>query len=130
MVIDFKKIGIVFFVLIIIQTALWFYFDSKIKTANAQLVKKQETLSTLKKLEEKWSLENQKSELNRVYDFLTAFDIKYKIKRQNSKKIIKMRLETKNVDKVTSFLLNRNIDFKKLNIKKIDKYHIELSVEI
>jgi len=130
MVIDLKKIGIVFFILILTQTSLWFYFDSKIKTTNTELTNKKEILSNLNILEEKWSLKHQKSELNRVYEFLDAFNIKYEKKEQNKNKIIKMSLETKNVDKVASFLLNRDINFKKLNIKKIDKYNIELLVEI
>ncbi|WP_373035035.1 hypothetical protein [Sulfurimonas sp.] len=130
MVIDLKKISIVFFLLIVAQTTLWFYFNSKIKTSNTELTEKKEILSSLSVLEEKWSLKHQEDELNRVYEFLAAFDIKYETKEQNKKKIIKMNLETKNVDKVTSFLLNKNIDFKKLNIKKIDKYNIELLVEI
>jgi len=130
MVIDFKKIGIVFFILVVLQTTLWFYFNSKIKTTNAQLTEKKEILSHLGVLEDKWSLKHQEAELKRVYEFLTAFDIKYATKVQNKKKIITMHLGTKNVDKVTSFLLNKNINFKKLNIKKIDQYNIELLVEI
>lgn len=130
MVIDLKKIGIVFFVLIVAQVSLWFYFDSKIEATNFDFTQKSETLSSLRLLEDKWSQKHQEEELKRVYEFLVAFDVKHETKEQNKKKIITMSLETKDVDKVTSFLLNRNINFKKLNINKIDKYNIELSVEI
>ena len=130
MVIDLKKLGIIFAGLIVLQTALWFYFNSKIKTQNDELIQKKETLSKLSVLEDKWSIKNQKEELQRVYEFLTAFDIKYTTSEKKKKKIIKMNLKTENVNKVTSFILNKKININKINIKKIDQYNIELLVEV
>jgi len=130
MVIELRKIGIIFSILVVVQTTSWFYFNTQIKTVHTQLNKKKETLSTLATLEKKWSLKHQKSELKRVYEFLTAFDIQYKIKKRTRKTIITMNLTTTNVNKVVSFLSNRDIHLKKLTIKKSDKHSVKLSVEI
>ena len=56
------------------------YFDKKINTQMSELVAKQEIVGQYELLNKRWSKKTQLSELKRVKDFLSAFDVEYQIK--------------------------------------------------
>ncbi|MDQ7045573.1 MAG: hypothetical protein Q9M40_02495 [Sulfurimonas sp.] len=130
MVIDLQKIAIAFGVLVFIQVSQWFYFNSEIDTLSTELIEKKEILSSLDRLQNKWSKKNQEDELQRVLKFLSAFDIDYTLKETQKKKFITVNLQNKNTDRAVSFFINKSITIKKFNIKKIDQNNIQLLVEI
>jgi hypothetical protein len=130
MVVNIKHIAGAFLVLVLLQGTLWYYFNKKIKTQSTELEQKREMISTLGKLNNRWSNKSQQEELKRIYELLNAFDIAYTVTQKRNINVLTMELETSVANKVVALLLNRNIEIKKLEIKKIDNYNIKLEVEI
>lgn len=125
-----KRIYIVFLALFVMQVAGWLYFNSAINKANAKFNEKNEVITQLVKLDRKWSKENQKLELKRLYDFLNAFNVKYKLKEKKNKKTLTLQINYSNSNKIISFILNRNIQIKQFKLDKLDNYNLRLVLEV
>jgi len=130
MVVNSKHIIISLAVLGLFQAGIYSYFDSAIDAKSEELSKKREVVDKLSMLESKWSKAKQKKELKRVLDFLSAFDVEYKVKELKKAKELTMKLKRRSADKIVSFILNRNLNIKSFQLEKVDKYHIQFKVVI
>ncbi|MEA1956657.1 MAG: hypothetical protein U9N02_09240 [Campylobacterota bacterium] len=130
MVITLKHTLLFLLALVLIQIGLANYFNSNIQEKNTELKIKSKQMQDLNKLEKKYSKENQKKELKRIYDFLSIFDIEYKTKEIRKKKELSIKLTKENANKTISFILNKNINIKSFLIEKIDKHNIIFKVVI
>lgn len=130
MQINTKQIGAAFVVLALLQGSLWFYFDTKIKSEEAELVQNSTMIHELSTLSDKWSKKSQKEEYEKLLSLLGAFGVKYSVKEVRDKRVISMELEIVNANKVVSLLVNRNIEILKLKMQRVDEYIITLEVEI
>ena len=126
----YKNNIIVFCILCLFVGTINWYFPNMIQKEEQQFIKQKELITTYTNLKQQYSKEALKKEQNRIKEFLTAFGIKYTIKQNKrlNKDILSMDLKKSNANKVVSYILNSNILFKDMQIKKIDNYNLSFSV--
>ena len=126
----YKNNIIIFCVLCLFVGTINWYFPNIIQKEEKHFIKQKELITKYTNLKQKYSKEVLKKEQNRIKEFLTAFGIKYTIKQNKrlNKDILSMDLKKSNANKVVSYILNSNILFKDMQIKKIDNYNLSFSI--
>ncbi len=121
---------ITFVVLIISWVGISLYFNSAISSSEESYLKERILVKKYSELKHKYSKESLKQEKEKILSFLGVFDVQYILKKSQNKKktILSMDLSKSNMNKIISYVLNTNISFEEIKIKKKDEFTIGFKV--
>ncbi len=122
----YKNNIIGFLVLSVLWVSLSIYFSSEIQKDELNFIKQKELVSKYNNFKKRYSKQTLEKEKKKILEFLDVFDVKYEYKKGN---MIDMELKKSNANKVISYILNSNLLFKDMQIKKIDDYTLSFYVK-
>lgn len=121
---------IIFLALVITWGGLSSYFSSTIDEKEKAYIKQKDLITKYNTLKNKYSKSSIKKDKKKIFDFLNLFNISYsktKSKREN-RDVVSIELNKSNANKIISYILNSNLLFENIEIKKIDQYKLLFKV--
>lgn len=121
---------IIFLALVITWGGLSSYFSSTIDEKEKAYIKQKDLITKYNTLKNKYSKSSIEKDKKKIFDFLNLFNISYsktKSKREN-RDVVSIELNKSNANKIISYILNSNLLFENIEIKKIDQYKLLFKV--